>query len=476
MKHKKFQTDFIKAVENPRYDTIAMSGPRGLGKTYIAAEVLIRAMTPGHPLNQPGKEYILGAASLEQARMTFAFIRAALEPTKEYRWIDSTTRLGATHVKSNTKLRAISSNAKTSFGLVNVPICVIDEPGSLEIVGGQMLADSLFTAQGKPGSGLKLILIGTLAPMATDAGHWWYDLIHAGTNGSTYVKHFAGELGTWDSYSTIRKANPLLNVDPNTRRKLMAERDAARRDSRLKARFLSYRLNVPSADEATVLLTVDDWDIMAARPVPPREGKPLVGIDMAEGRAWATAVAMYRNGRIECRALAPGVPSITVQEERDNVPRGVYQSLADKGLLHIAEGLRKQTPELLWDVILETWGRPAHMISDRNQHQGMLDASHMAVESRVTRWFDASADIRALRKGVLDGPFGVAEDSRELLQASLAASQVVNDDAGNTRLRKRGSNNEARDDVVSAWTLVAGSWERRTRMPQSGGMYHGKSS
>ncbi len=476
MKHKKFQTDFIKAVENPRYDTIAMSGPRGLGKTYIAAEVLIRAMTPGHPLNQPGKEYILGAASLEQARMTFAFIRAALEPTKEYRWIDSTTRLGATHVKSNTKLRAISSNAKTSFGLVNVPICVIDEPGSLEIVGGQMLADSLFTAQAKPGSPLKLILIGTLAPMATDAGHWWFDLIHAGTNGSTYVKHFAGEPGTWDKWATIRKANPLLNVDPNTRRKLMAERDAARRDSRLKARFLSYRLNVPSADEATVLLTVDDWDIMAARPVPPREGRPLVGIDMAEGRAWATAVAMYRNGRIECRGLAPGLPSITVQEERDNVPRGVYQSLADKGLLHIAEGLRKQTPELLWDVILETWGRPAHMISDRNQHQGMLDASHMAVESRVTRWFDASADIRALRKGVLDGPFGVAEDSRELLQASLAASQVVNDDAGNTRLRKRGSNNQARDDVVSAWTLVAGSWERRTRLPQSGGAYHGKTA
>ena len=151
-----FQREFLKAVENPKYDTVAISGPRTLGKTFIAAKVLIRCMTPGDSLHQPGKEYILGAASLEQARLTYSFIREALEPTGEYRWVDSTTRLGATHKASNTKLRAISSNAKTSFGLVNVPIVVIDEPGALEIVGGQMLSDSLFTAQGKVGSRLKL--------------------------------------------------------------------------------------------------------------------------------------------------------------------------------------------------------------------------------------------------------------------------------------------------------------------------------
>ena len=63
--------------------------------------------------------------------MTYGFIRAAIEPLGGYRFNDSSTRLGITHKASNTKLRAISSNAKTSFGLVNVPIVVIDEPGSL---------------------------------------------------------------------------------------------------------------------------------------------------------------------------------------------------------------------------------------------------------------------------------------------------------------------------------------------------------
>ena len=52
--------------------------------------------------------------------MVYGFVRAALEPTGEYRWIDSITRLGITHKESNTKLRIISSNGKTAMGLVNV--------------------------------------------------------------------------------------------------------------------------------------------------------------------------------------------------------------------------------------------------------------------------------------------------------------------------------------------------------------------
>ena len=149
MKLLPFQRQFLAAVANPKYDVVVLSGPRGLGKTFLAGKVLEHCMTPGDPLHQPGKEFILGAASLEQCRLTYAFIREALEETNAYRWIDSATRLGATHLKSNTKLRAISSNAKTSLGLVGIPIVCLDEPGALEVVGGQMLSDSLFTAQGE---------------------------------------------------------------------------------------------------------------------------------------------------------------------------------------------------------------------------------------------------------------------------------------------------------------------------------------
>ena len=470
-----FQKEFVKAVENPKYDTVAISGPRGLGKTFLAAHVLTRCMTPGDVLHEPGKTYILGAASIEQARLTYGFIREALEPTGEYRWIDGTTRLGATHLPTNTKLRAISSNAKTSFGLVGVGVCVIDEPGALDIIGGQMLADSLFTAQGKLGSKLKLILVGTLAPLATTQGHWWFDLIKAGTVGSTHVQYFHGDLDTWDRWATIRKANPLVTMREaaDFRRKLLEERDAARADTRLKSRFLSYRLNVPSRDESELVLSPEDWAAITSRDVPEREGRPVVGVDLANGRAWASAVAYYPSGRVKALAVAPGIPDIEAQERRDNVPSGQYQKLLDTGQLTLADGLRVQPPKLLWDMIRDTWGKPRVIICDRFRLAELQDAVGRGarIEDRVTRWSDAAFDIRACRKYAKDGPMAIDPKSRPLLAVSLSKSHVQNDDSGNCRLVKSGTHNTGRDDVGASLVLACGA---QARMPKpSGGIYKG---
>ena len=354
-----------------------------------------------------------------------------------------------------------------------MPICVIDEPGALEIVGGQLLADSLFTAQGKVGSALKLILIGTLAPAGTAAGHWWFDLVNAGTRGSVHVQHYAGDSETWDQWGTIRRANPLTAISPEFRAKLLEERDAARGDSRLKARFLSYRLNLPSADESEMLLTVDDFQRMAARDVPERQGKPIVAVDLGGGRAWSAAVCAYQSGRVEALALAPGIPSIAAQEKRDRVPAGSYARLVDAGLLLVAEGLRVQPPSQLWAGILARWGVPVNIICDRFRLGELQDAVKGAasIEPRVTRWSEASADVRALRKLVKDGPLSVEEDSRLVLAESLRAALVRQDDAGNTRMVKRGSNNQARDDVAAALALVGGAFERAAASVRPGPAY-----
>ena len=58
----------------------------------------------------------------------------------------------------------------------------------------------------------------------------------------------------------------------------------------------------------------------------------------------------------------------------------------------------------------------------------------------------------------------VAEESRTLLQASLAVSvrysMMI---AGNFRLVKKGSHNQARDDISAALTLAAGLIERQPK-------------
>ncbi len=466
-----FQRRFVAKALASEIDTAGLSIPRGNGKSWLAGHILTRCLTPTDSLHVSGSEYLLCAASIDQARIVFRFVREALEPSGEFRFIDSATRLGIHHKETATRLKVLSSNGKSAFGIVGTPLLVADEPGSWEVNGGLLMNDAIQTAMGKPGSRLRAVYIGTLAPAVSG---WWHELIADGSHGSTYVQALQGDPETWDSWHTIRKANPLVEVSPEFRRKLLEERDAARNDSRLKARFLSYRLNVPTGDSSTMLLTVDDWKRIEARDVLPREGKPLVGVDLGGGRSWSSAVALYRSGRTEALAVAPGIPSLTEQEKRDRVSRGLYSMLAESGRLRVAEGLRVQPVGQLWEMIKQTWGRVEVVICDRNRLAELQDAIKGAVPlvPRVTRWFSASSDIRALRKYAMDGPLSVEPSSRQLLQASLAVAQVKNDDQGNTRLAKAGTNNTARDDVAAAWVLVAGLLER-SKPKAPAWKYHG---
>ena len=280
-------------------------------------------------------------------------------------------------------------------------------------------------------------------------------------------------MSKWDKWGEIRRVNPLTAISPELRKRLLIERDEARVDSRLKARFLSYRLNVPSGDESEILLTVADWEAIESRPVPERVGKAIVGVDLGGGRAWSSAVALWTSGRCEAIAIAPGVPDLAEQERRDRVPSGTYAALFDKGQLDVAEGLLVQPPKQLWEMILGAWGKPKLIVCDRFRLPELTDATGGGVrlEPRVSRWSEAAFDIRSLRKFAKDGPLAVDENSRALLATSLSKATVKNDDQGNTRLLKKGTNNTARDDVAAALTLAAGVL---ARMPKrSGRVYRG---
>ncbi len=463
-----FQRRFLRAALAPGIDTACLSGPRALGKSWIAGHILARALTPDDPLFRAGTESVLCAASIEQARIVFRFARAALAPVGGYRFLDSATRAGITHLASNTRLRVIGSNGRTAMGLVNCPLAVCDEPGAWEVKGGELLHDAVQTAQGKPGSPLRAIYIGTLAP-ALDG--WWRQMAEAGSNGSTHVTLLQGRRGRWRDLREIRRVNPLTAIDSRFLRKLVEERDAARRDTRLKARFLSYRLNLPTADESTVLLTVEDWARVMARPVPEPDGRPIIGLDLGQNRAWSAAVALFPNGRCEALAVAPGIPDLGDQEKRDIVPAGTYRRLHELGVLHIVEGLRVPPVRAVVNLILERWGRPRVMVSDFFRLADLQDNCRgVRIETRRTRWSEASFDIRSLRKAALDGPLAAARPDAALIEASLAFAMVKNDE-GNERLVKRGANNTARDDVAMALTLAAGAQARRPA--RSGGVFLG---
>ena len=302
----------------PGITKACLSLSRGNGKSHLAAFILKRALTPGDPWHVPGAEYLLLSGSLDQARQVFNPLIAELEES-EYRTQTSTTRMGVHHKATGTTLRVVSSKAKTAFGLgANNPIVVADEPGVYEVNQGQLMNDALDTALGKPDADMRVIYIGTLAPALP--GGWWPNMVADGSYGSTFVQALVGDPEKWDQASEIRRCNPLMWHYRASRKVLFGERDAARSDSRLLARFRSFRLNCPSADSARMLLDVDDWQRVVARPVPPREGAPTIGVDLGAGRAWHSAVAIWDNGRTEAVAVAPGLPDLEAQEKRDRVP------------------------------------------------------------------------------------------------------------------------------------------------------------
>ena len=460
-----FQRRFLRRALAPGVDVAALSLPRGNGKSWLAAHVLQRCLTPGDSLFVHGAEYLLCSGSLEQARIVFRFLRTALEPTGEYRWLDSTTKVGVTHKGSNTRLRVMSSNGKTAFGIVGSPVVICDEPGAWLTVGGQLMWDAITGSIGKPNSPLKVIVIGTIAPSVDG---WWADLVKDGSTSTTYVQALQGNPDKWDSWPEVKRVNPLTAISPEFTKRLKVELQEAKGDTRLKAKFLSYRLNVPTGDESTLLLEAADFQRMSEQETPARDGQPIVAVDLGGGRAWSAAVAVWHTGRIEALALAPGIPDLDAQEKRDRVAKGLYQTLFDRGLLSVAEGLRVQPPGSLWDSILSKWGCPVLVVCDRFRLNELEDAVGGAapVEPRVSRWSEAASDIRSLRRMVKDGPFVVDEDSRLLVAASLSVAYVKNDDAGSYRLVKRSTANTARDDVSAALVLAAGAYARSPKMPE----------
>ena len=472
LKLRPFQRPIVKAVESPDWDIIAVSIPRGNGKSTLAAYILERTLTPGDSLFLNGDEAVLTAASIDQARLTFKIVRQALGEDG-YRYNDSNTRLNATHIATGSRLRCISSTGKTTMGLVGVKIAVVDECGSFEVNGGRLQWDALVGALGKPDSPMKILAISTVAPSLTG---WWADLIKAGTVGRTWVYALQGDAARWDVWKEVRRVNPLAAISPELRQRLRAELKEAYRDTSKRAYFTSYRLNQPTGDSATMLLPLEDWQLVTAREVPPATGKAIIGADMGGGRAWCSAVAIHSNGRCAAFALTPGIPSIADQEKRDLVAAGTYQKLVDADLLIVADGLRVPPPSMLWDEIRSRWGRPASVVCDRFRLSELQDAAGGdagLVTPRVTRWSESAEDIRALRKISRDGPLAVVPESRLLLAASLSVATVKNDDQGNTRLQKLGHNNSSRDDVAAGLVLAAGAHSRAVTQARPRWRYRG---
>lgn len=454
-----FQREFLRGVADPEVDLAALCCPRGAGKTLLGAHLGALCLRPGSALFRERVETVVVAGSIEQARILLHYVRESLDRVaSHYRW-SSGTRPKVVHKGSGTILRILSSSAKRALGLSRFRYIIGDEPGAWEAREGEAMYQGLRTSLGKlPGQ--KLILLGTRAP--AEPGSWWPDLVDGGSGDGIHVTDLrAPDDAPWDHYHTALRANPVIRIHPSLRRRVLRERDEARRNPTMRPVYEAFRLNKPVSVTADALVEVDDWRAVEAREVPPRVGRPVVGLDLGGDRSWSAAACLYLNGRLEVYALTPGIPDLKAREKQDGQPRGMYERLVGDGSLVVDRGVRFARPHILIDHLLHVGIRPAWVICDRFAWGALADAvgGRWPVVKRVGRWSEATEDIAGFRQLTADGPLAITPESRRLARLGISEAVVEEDTSGNSRLRKR-RGHRSRDDVAMAGILAAGALVR----------------
>ena len=453
MKLRAFQKRLLKAAFKPQVREVVFSAPRGNGKSGLLAYLCERALSPGDRMFTAGTESHLVSASLGQARRTtFRLLRERLDGKQGYKVAESAGACHVRHVKSNTRISVLPASSKGAMGLVRAPWVFADDVGSWLPKDGAAMRDALTFAQGKPDSPMVLFSFGTVAPAHPNG--WWSRLCAERSTATRHVLCLQAKLAAWETRAELRRVNPLLWQFPESRQVVMDELRKAQEDEASKAAFLSYRCNLPTADESKLLIPLSDWQAVLQRTVPEREGPCFVGIDFGGARAWSAAVACWPNGRTEGFAMVGSKPNLAKRETRDRVPKGTYQRLSRTGSLLVQEGRRTVDPQAFCDEVQRRFD-PVLAVADQYRFSFLADVAEFPLIQAAVPWRSHAEGIDILRREASDGALSVARDSQSLMELSLAVSVVSPSAYGTERITKSGDGRE-RDDVACAWLLALG--------------------
>ena len=457
-----WQKRIIRAVlETP---LTCLSTPRGQGKSTLAAGLIAECLTPGSRFHRPDSEAIIVAGSVAQARRTtWGLLRPLLRALPNVRIHDTPQDCHALHQPSGARVAVMASNSDRALGLVGCPLVIGDEPASWGI-NGEHLFDAVSGALGKPGPPMRFFMVGTQSPHRdTD---WWPELCASGDGADRRVFLYQTDPEKWHDTRELQKANPLKWAFPDTRARLLRERDEALASPAKAGSFMRWKANLPGGDPQTELLSPASWAAVLAREPAAADGRPTCGIDLGTAPSWSAAVPVWPSGRMDALGLAPGLPGLDAQERRDRAPRGLYERLVASGALLVAHDRRAPTVRQLVDEVWRRW-QPRVIVADRVRANELRDAvaGRCRVVLRIARWSEASEDIGSFRRWSMDGGGTVAPGARALLTYSIGAARIRQNDGGDlARLDKRGgaASMRRRDDVAAASIFAAGAAERGT--------------
>ena len=361
--------------------------------------------------------------------------RHFLEGVPDLRWRDSSSGIGVRHVPtaSECKILAASSRSLLGYG-ANSAVIVFDEVGAAGSKG-RAVFDAMLTSLGKR-QGQRVIALGTRSP--SGPADWWPKWLSSTTGQPrTHITVLEGNAETWRDPGEAVKANPLAAGEP-LRSVLARERSEAESDPSALARYRAYRLNHASDPAAARVFSASELMTVAARPVPPREGAPILSIDTGGFLSWSAACAIWpESGRVELWAIAGPGASVMLTE---------------------ADGLflgRAEVPpvEAILKRVADFNEPPSLICGDPHRFaevQAWARSRGIRCALRGGRSANLVGDVQAARRLLLDDGAAFALGA-PLLQLAASEVSLTGDGRG---LRKTG---EGRDDPLQALLLCAGA-------------------
>ena len=134
-----------------------------------------------------------------------------------FRTEDNNQNLKIQHLSSNTRLECFACSARTALGWLGARLILVDEGA----VVPEAMWDAIATSAGKTKT--TIVVCGTLSP-ADPTMHWWPKLIARGSGPGVHVQALQGDAKSWSRWSTIRRANPLIDHNPHLKATLRRER------------------------------------------------------------------------------------------------------------------------------------------------------------------------------------------------------------------------------------------------------------
>ena len=451
----KWQKKFIKEAMKPGIREAGLCVARKNGKTGLVAAIVLAHLVG--PWCRPDWRGLVASLNSELA----IELRHAVTQTAELSGLpielQKSPRPGAVVGLNNAYCQFLATDRGTGHAK-GADLAIIDEAGLMQEAQRETWNAMLSSVSGRDGRLMVISILGD-GPMMSELRErekepevCWHGFTTSLTDKP-------------DSPKIWHKANPGLKDGIKSMKYMKDMSKRALANPADMAAFRAYDLNSPQAPDRIMLVTMEQYESSRKKP-PPRAGECVVGVDLG-GSASMTAAAAYwwETGRLEVKAALPGIPDLHTRQMGDGVGNR-YQRMVDRGELQVYPGCRVTPVAPFLRDFLTDVGTPVAIVADRYRQSEAEDVyEQMGLRCtlvwRGMGWLDASADVRAFQRAVIDQRMRVGDNL--LLESAIVESALEVDPAGNQKLNKARS--KGRIDAASAAILAIGEAERIHNRP-----------